>query len=249
MTTGYDDRLFIGTSGWSYKHWKERFYPAGLPHGKWLEYYTDHFNTVELNASFYRLPKRTTVRNWHKRTPENFKFTVKGSRIITHLKKLKNCEEQLGLFYEVFEPLKDKLALVLYQLPPSLHFAPELLDDFLESLPRHIEHVIEFRHQSWFNDETYAVLERNNAHFCISDYPGKEAPSVCVGDVAYLRFHGYKKRYGGEYPREHLSEVAKKICGWIKEKRRVFAYFNNDAEGFAVKNAKELKQLCRSILE
>ncbi len=237
-------RLFIGTSGWSYKHWKEKFYPEKLPQTKWLEYYAQHFNTVELNASFYRLPKEVTVKNWYKRTPENFKFTVKGSRVITHIKKLKDCKEAIDLFYRVFEPLKDKLALVLYQLPPSLHYNPELLEDFLKIIPGNISHVFEFRHKSWFVDGTYEVLEHHGAHFCISDYPGREAPPICVGDLAYLRFHGYKKRYGGEYPQEHLIDSARMICEWIKEGKEVFAYFNNDAEGYAVSNARELKEIC-----
>jgi len=245
----FEESLFIGTSGWSYKHWKDKFYPQGVPQSKWLEYYTEHFNTVELNASFYRLPKCETVVNWYKRTPADFKFAVKGSRVITHLKKLKDCEEPLELFYQVFEPLKEKLALVLYQLPPSLRYDPEVLENFLEVVPGSVAHVFEFRHSSWFNEETYAILDRHGAYFCVSDYPAREAPRVCVGDLAYFRLHGFKKRYGGEYPEEHLMEVGNTMCEWVKAGKKVFAYFNNDAEGFAVKNAKELQGICRKCLE
>ncbi len=244
-----DEKYFIGTSGWSYKHWKGRFYPDNVPQRKWLEYYTEHFNTVELNASFYRLPSEGTVKNWYKRTPEGFKFTVKGSRVVTHLKKLKDCKEQLDLFYGVFKFLEEKLAIVLYQLPPSLHYEPAVLKDFLKVLPADISHVFEFRHSSWFNEDTWKILGDYGAHFCVSDYPGKEAPRTCVGDLAYLRFHGYKKRYGGEYPSEYLADAGKLICHWVAEDKKVFAYFNNDAEGFAVKNAKELQEICRKELK
>ncbi len=238
------DRIFIGTSGWTYRHWRGRFYPEGLPQRRWLEYYTEHFNTVELNASFYRIPAENTVKNWYRRTPDKFRFAVKGSRIVTHLKKLKDCEETLKLFYRIFEPMGKKLGVVLYQLPPSIHYDPEVLARFLEALPRNIKHVIEFRHPSWFNNNTYEILEDNGAYFCVSDYPGREAPQICVGDIGYLRFHGYKKRYGGEYPPEHLAETGKIVRRWAEEGKMVFAYFNNDAEGFAVRNAKQLQEIC-----
>jgi uncharacterized protein YecE (DUF72 family) len=216
MPNTFANNVFIGTSGWSYKHWKDRFYPSEIPQRKWLEYYARFFNTVELNASFYRLPSEATVLNWYKRVPPGFSFTIKASRVITHLRKLKDCDDPLNLFYDRFAPLKEKLALIFFQLPPSLHFENVLLEKFLRLLSKNRKHVFEFRHPSWFNEETFELLGRYKSHFCIADYPGRETPVCCVGNCVYWRFHGYGKRYGGEYPVGYLSDVSEKINNWLK---------------------------------
>ncbi|MBN2019402.1 MAG: DUF72 domain-containing protein [Sedimentisphaerales bacterium] len=240
---GYEIR--IGTSGWYYDHWRGRFYPENLPKSNWLSYYTQKFDTVEINNTFYHLPQEQTLKKWQSAAPADFLFAVKANRYITHIKKLKDTKEELQRFSERIELLKKHLGPVLYQLPPMLHKNLKLLGSFLELLPERHKSIFEFRHESWYSDETFKLLDEFNAGFCIHDLVGKLTPKVITGNVIYIRFHGTSGRYAGNYSKPALSKWAK----WIKENCRnvtaVYAYFNNDALGHAVKNARTLKSLVR----
>lgn len=236
-------RLFIGTSGWSYPHWKGVFYPEGLSQGKWLEHYTKFFNTVELNVTFYRLVQSKTFQNWHKRTPKDFCFVAKGSRFITHIKKLKGINEPLGLFIDRVSGLKEKLAIVLWQLPPSFKKDLKRLKSLLKLLKKtETAQVFEFRNDSWFDKEVYGLLKDYNACLCIA-HSGRRFPCVkeITADFLYLRFHGGGSLYSSNYADKELKEwvaFAKKF-----KNKDIFAFFNNDAYGYAIKNALKFKKL------
>jgi len=231
----------IGTSGWTYSHWQGRFYPEDWPKAKWLEYYARNFDTVELNATFYRLPKVVTFENWFKRTPAGFLWAVKASRYITHIKRLTEADEPLKRFYDLVRHLGTKLGPLLFQLPPSLKYDADLVKTFLEHLDPSFRHAIEVRHPSWLNSEFFRQLEENNTAFCISDtagrYPFREE---ITADFAYIRLHGSRTLYASEYTQEELETWAKKIAGWGRE---TFVYFDNDFEGYAITNARQLKHL------
>ncbi len=226
----------IGTSGWSYSDWRGKFYPRGLAPGRWLAHYAATFDTVELNASFYRLPSPEQFAQWAAQVPDGFLFSVKASRQITHLHRLKDCEELLGHFCAAARSLGDNLGPVLYQLPPTLHFDPKLLAAFVALLPREPSQVIEFRHASWFCEDTFDILREHGISLCISDLPGCEAPMLVTAPPAYLRFHG-GKRYRDNYPVTALEKTAARLRAWSHEGTPSFTYFNNTAAGHAVRNA------------
>lgn len=234
----------IGTSGWYYDHWKELFYPAALAKSKWFEHYAGHFDTVEINNTFYHLPKEQTLQRWHDIAPEGFLYAVKANRYITHIKRLKDAAEPLQLFFERIRLLENKLGPVLYQLPPNLHKDLDLLGKFIKMLPREPPAVFEFRHESWYSDDTFELLTKANAALCIHDMPGKESPRIVTADTVYIRFHGTTGRYAGSYPKSALQNWAT----WLKEQAKgahsIYAYFNNDAQAHAIKNAKQLRELC-----
>ncbi len=231
-------KYHIGTSGWHYEDWRERFYPVKLAGPQWLKYYAGHFTTVELNYSFYRLPAENAWAYWRDSTPLGFIFAVKASRFITHVKRLKNTEEAVANFISRARLLQGKLGPILYQLPPSMKRDVEILEGFIEMLPADVRHVFEFRHDSWFDHEIYSSLERHNIGFCIYDMPGFRTPVVQTAPFAYVRFHG-SGRPGGLYSDEELQEYAVKIMGL--EAGEVYVYFNNDAQAFAVRNADMLR--------
>lgn len=234
---------YIGTSGWHYDHWRERFYPKDLGKPKWLEFYSRSFDTVELNNSFYHLPSEKAFANWRDSTPENFRFAVKVSRFITHIKKLKDCEEPLANFLNRARLLEGKLGPLLYQLPPNLHRNDGMLEAFLALLPGDLSHVFEFRHESWHTGEVFSLLRRYNAGLCIYDMPDYTTPVEATGDFAYIRFHGSEHMYGGCYSDEELSNWAQRIAGLGSGVKSVYIYFNNDIEGFAVTNARTLHRM------
>ena len=231
----------IGTSGWTYKHWQRIFYPVKWPRSKWLEYYTNHFDTVELNATFYRLPQRTTFENWEARTPDHFLWSVKGSRFITHTKRLKDPAQSLGRFYDATTGLGEKLGVILLQLPPSFGFDEKLFIDFCKKLNPDIRHTIEFRHPSWINDQVFGIMTEFNIAFCVSDtagrYPFIEA---ITSDFMYVRLHGSQDLYASLYSEEELYTWAQKINAWNRD---VFIYFDNDYKGHAINNAGRLKEI------
>ena len=235
----------IGTSGWHYAHWEGLFYPDKLPKSKWFEHYAQHFDTVEINNTFYQLPKLETFKNWHKQAPKDFLYTVKANRFITHIKRLKDPQETLERFFERVSILKENLGPILYQLPPSLHKDLDLLESFLKCLPKRRLSVFEFRHKSWFSDDTYELLNKFNVGFCTHDMPGIEVPRVVTADIIYVRFHGPTGRYQGDYSKSALQSWAQWITDHVKGKKAVFAYFNNDIHAYAVYNAKTLKQQFR----
>lgn len=250
----------IGTSGYSYNHWIEIFYPKDLPQTKWLSFYTKNFDSVELNVTFYHLPDKKVFENWYKNTPKDFTFAVKGSRFITHVKKLNDIEKPLKLFLSKTKFLKEKLGVTLWQFPANLHLATsdkrqgikiERLKKFLKLLKTQtqnsdLRHAFEFRNKTWFCQEIYDLLKKYNCALVISDslhFPYKEE---ITADFIYIRFHGGKALYSSEYKEEDLKNWALKIKKWGKQKKDVYCYFNNDAYGYATKNAKTLNKLTSS---
>ncbi len=236
----YDIR--IGTSGWYYNHWVGKFYPANLPKSKWFEYYAKQFDTVEINNTFYHLPKEKSVQRWYELAPKGFVYTVKANRYITHIKRLKDTSEPLERFFKMAGILKEKLGPVLYQLPPSLHKDLDLLKGFIRLLPKRGLSVFEFRHKSWYDVESLKLLDEKGAAFCIHDLAGLKTPRVITGDVIYIRFHGPTGRYAGNYTKKALQKWADWIKEHKKEVRSVYAYFNNDVAGHAIRNAKQIEE-------
>jgi uncharacterized protein YecE (DUF72 family) len=236
-------RYIVGTSGWHYDDWKGRFYPEKLPKARWLEFYAGHFTTVELNNTFYRLPSEDAFKNWYKSTPGGFLFAVKISRFITHIKRLKDTSEALQNFMSRAALLKDKLGPVLYQLPPGLHRDDDRLETFLSELPTGYRHVFEFRHESWLADGVYDILRRYHVGICVFDMPKLASPLLATVDFAYIRFHGRDSLYSSCYSDEELADWANRIAELAKYLDTVYIYFNNDIQGFALKNAETIKKL------
>ena len=236
-------RYIVGTSGWHYDDWRGRFYPKVLNKGKWLEFYAGNFTTVELNNTFYRLPSEKVFNNWYDSTPPDFVFSVKISRFITHIKRLKNTGEALQNFMSRVTLLKDKLGPILYQLPPTLHRDDEKLEVFLSDLPKGDKHVLEFRHESWLTDEVYDILRRYNVGICVFDMPDLSCPLLATADFAYIRFHGKDSLYSSSYSYEELADWAVKIERLAQNLDKIYIYFNNDIQGFAIKNAGKISEL------
>lgn len=235
-------RTYIGCSGFSYKDWKEKFYPKDVPQKKWLEYYASHFNTVELNSTFYRTPKTKTFEKWYNETPNDFRFSVKGSRYITHLKQLKEVGEYVDNFFRAIEPLKEKTGCILWQLPPKLKRNDERLEAFLKTLSSSHDHTIEFRNMSWFDEEVYKLLEKYNVALCLLSAPD-DLPEIVrkTGHSMYVRFHGKTEWYNYNYSYEELRTWYQKITAAQPDK--LYAYFNNDYEAYAAYNAQALNRL------
>ncbi len=239
--------LRVGTSGWQYKHWKGRFYPADLPTSEWLSYYTRHFDTVELNNPFYRQPERKTFEKWRRAVPDEFLFSVKLNRFITHLKRLNIEANSVERSYGTLAGLGPKAAVVLVQLPPRMKFDEERAGRFFKLVaPRRRRHAIEPRDASWFTDDALAFLRRRNIALVIGDTPRWPTHVAVTADFVYLRFHGPERLYASNYSDDVLREWAQRIRAWRGEGRDVFAYFNNDEQGFAVKNALRLRELALS---
>jgi len=244
-------KIYIGTSGFSYPHWgKGVFYPKDIPQAKWFEYYCQHFKTVELNVSFYRLPKKETFVNWRKRAGKDFVFSVKGSRYITHIKRLKDCQEPVKRFFEAAEPLGGLTSrevrphqVVLWQLPPRFRVNLERLSQFLKILPKNWRHAFEFRSSTWLTVKVYELLRKHNAAIVFQDSPGWPITNRITADFVYIRFHGRTHLYSSCYTENELKNWAKKIRSWQKRGLDSYAYFNNDALGHAVENAQKLRQL------
>jgi uncharacterized protein YecE (DUF72 family) len=232
----------IGCSGWNYGHWRERVYPKGLPPSRWLEHYATLFDTVEVNATFYRLPLRSSVARWVEQTPPGFVFTVKASRYLTHIKRLTDLGPGLERFYERIAPLvrSPKLGPVLWQLPERFHRDDERLGGALERLPPG-RHCFEFRHPSWFVAEVYGLLRAHGAALVIGDTPKRPFQTYeLTADWAFVRFHHGHRGRRGNYSEAELEEWARRIDRWRADVD-VYAYFNNDWEGFAVHNGRWLR--------
>lgn len=233
-------KYYVGTSGWVYPHWQNVFYPPKLARSKWLEFYTDHFPSVELNYSFYRLPSERSFSNWRDTSPDGFRFAVKVSRFITHIKRLKDIAEPLEIFISRARNLSEKLGPLLYQLPPNMYRNDELLERFLAILPHEFRHVIEFRHETWFDEKVFDILLRHNIGFCILDIPDLHCPLLATSDFAYFRFHGSSMLYLSSYSDDELDKWVKRIILLAEDLNAIYIYFNNDAGGFAVSNAQTL---------
>jgi len=240
--------LYIGTSGWIYHHWSGIFYPQDLSSVKWLDYYTGKFNTVEINNSFYQLPSRKTFQHWREIVPEGFIFSVKANRFITHMKKLKDAEQSVERFFNNVKVLKDNCGPILFQLPPRWKINPERLEMFLNNLPQGFKYAFEFRDTSWFNKEIYTILSSYNSAFCIYQFAGILSPREVTSDYVYIRLHGPElMAYRGQYSEEELSEWAKVICFWLKQKKEIYCYFDNDENAYAPRDAMRLKEMVEEL--
>jgi uncharacterized protein YecE (DUF72 family) len=233
----------IGCSGWQYAHWRRRFYPADLAQDRWLEFYTQRFDTVELNGSFYRLPERATFAGWAERLPEGFSMAVKASRYLTHVKRLREPREPLERLWSRALALGPRLGPMLYQLPPRWHRDEGRLEAFLAALPRGRAQAIEFRDRTWYAPEVKAALDAAGVALCLHDMPGSATEPAPIGPLAYVRFHGAGRRYGGRYSSQLLSAWARRLAAWSAGGLPCHVYFNNDANGHAVRDAERLRTL------
>ena len=232
----------VGTSGWSYNHWVPSFYPPELPRSEWLGHYVSHFDTVELNSSFYRLPFEGMVTGWNRRLPEGFHFVAKGPRRITHVQRLAGVEANLERFLARIEGVR-ALRVLLWQLPPSFRFDPERLEQFLALLPARMRHAFEFRHESWWREETKALLSRFGAAFASISHPRLPNDVVATSDFLYLRFHGTGRRlYDHDYSDSELLEWKARIEPHLPG-RNLYAFFNNDVRAIAPRNAARFREL------
>ncbi len=232
--------IYVGTSGFLYKNWVGDFYPPDLPRYKYFEYYVKFFNSLELNSTFYRFPKISTMRSWKYRIKGDFKLSIKANRIITHTKRL-NCDKNyLEDFLDIVSILEEKLGAILFQLPPSFKFNYERLKNFTNKLKPNLKYAIEFRHKSWYNDKTYEILKEKNIALVWHDF-NQEFIFEKTADFEYVRFHGYTGKYKGSYPDEVLKNVAEKLDN------EAFVYFNNTADKSAYKDAMRFKKIVEEI--
>ena len=250
-------KLYIGTSGWVYSHWEGIFYPEGLSRKDKLKYFAQHFKTTEINYSFYHLPKPFTYQNWYKQTPKDFIFSVKASRFITHtclagrqVKRLKEVKDAWKTFLENALNLKEKLGPILFQFPPNFSATEEnikRLEEFLTILRSRVscKYAFEFRHQTWCVQRIYELLKKYNCALVISDSPSFPRAEEITADFIYIRMHGSKILFSSKYTAQELKNLAQKIKKWQKKGLDVYVYFNNDAYGYAIENAKQLLKLCK----
>lgn len=241
--------LRIGTSGWNYKHWKGIFYPDDVAQKRWLQFYSEQYNTAEVNYSFYRLPKKETYEKWRLTTPDDFLFTLKCSRLITHTKRLNVLGDLWENFLSNSLVLENKLGPILCQFPESFQADASRLQEFLSTARNAVEHdleirlAVEFRHPSWFHKDIYRVLEKNNTALVIADSSEFPRHDVMTADFAYFRYHGPTRLFASSYSRSQMQEEAQKMRKCLRQNMDVFAYFNNDGFGFAIKNSLLLKDL------
>jgi uncharacterized protein YecE (DUF72 family) len=233
--------IHIGTSGWHYAHWRGVFYPERTAAASMLAFYAGRFDCVELNNSFYRLPSATAFRAWRDTVPEGFQFAVKGSRYITHVRKLREPAEPIARLTGVARELGDKRGPVLFQLPPRWRRNAGRLREFLEVLPRDWQSAWEFRDDSWLCEEIYDVLREYGAALCVSDMRGAVTPAIVTAGHAYVRLHGSSGAYSGRYSDQALGQWARQLVSWAAAGHAVWCFFNNDQHGHAVADAERLR--------
>lgn len=237
--------IHIGTSGWHYAHWEGKFYPKSVKKKDMLKYYSGHFHTVEINNSFYNLPKKKTFKDWAKQSPKEFVFAVKASRYITHMKKLKGPKRSVSKFLRRVDALGKKLGPIVFQLPPKWKCDAERLESFLKMLPKRkkYRYAFEFRNETWFRKEVYDLLKEHNAAFCIYDYNRRMSPKKLTADFVYLRLHGPDGAYKGSYSKRALAAWKRSFSSWKGKVKDIYCYFDNDQAGYAPKNAEKLEEM------
>jgi len=240
---GVATHLHIGTSGWAYPHWQGHFYPRSIRAENRLSYYASQFDTVELNNSFYALPRPELLLRWKAAVPPDFCFAVKASREITHRRRLRNAGVPLVGLLRAVEVLDEKLGPILFQLPPGFPMDAPLLAEFLALLPRTLRCAFEFRDPGWWRQEVYDLLARHGIAFCLFDLAGKAAPLEMTADFAYVRLHGAIKAYHDRYPADVLRAWAEQVANWRSTGRDVYFYFDNTEKGDAAHDALELRRL------
>jgi uncharacterized protein YecE (DUF72 family) len=234
--------VHIGCSGYNYREWKGFFYPEGLPQSKWLEFYCQQYNTVEINASFYKVPTVKSLTTWYEKTPEHFRFSLKANKVITHYKKFVETQTLITDFYDIAsEGLKDKLDCILFQLPPSLTYTPLVLDRIVDQLNPAFKNVLEFRHASWWNKEVYTRLKEHKLIFCITSYPGLPEEFIQTSETVYMRLHGNTELYKSNYSDKELKSFRDAMD--VSTVKDSFIYFDNTWGGNAIKNAKTMQKL------
>ncbi len=257
-------KLFIGTSGWVYGDWQGIFYPENLsskdynPPTTRLKYFSKHFKTTEINYSFYHLPRPSTYQKWYFETPNDFLFAVKASRFITHIKRLQGVKEAWNQFIENALYLREKLGPILLQFPPSFRADQtniKRLEEFLKFIRENslsnsrgfarLRMALEFRHKSWCDEKIYDLLKKNNVAWVIADSPRYPKAEIVTANFVYIRMHGSKILFSSKYTKKELSSLSQKIKKWLKQGLDVYCYFNNDAYGYAIENAKELLKFCK----
>ncbi len=236
--------LHIGTSGWNYSHWKGSFYPEELTQKEWFSHYLTRFSTVEINNTFYSTLSEDAAHTWNESAPENFHFSVKANRYITHMKKLKDPGDSLDRFFHSIRPLGSKTDVILFQLPPKWKVNADRLKRFIALLPDDYRYTFEFRDPSWFTDEVFRILSLNNSALCFYHLEGYTSPKEPTADFVYIRLHGpSEEAYRGRYTPGALSGWAGAISAWRKGGNDVYCYFDNDEKGYAPLNALELKKM------
>jgi uncharacterized protein YecE (DUF72 family) len=241
-------RMCVGCSGWNYKSWRTRFYPTTLPASQWLTWYAQRFHTVEINNSFYRLPAPETFAAWREQTPADFIFAVKASRFLTHMKQLRDPEEPLERLFSRARRLGRKLGPVLYQLPARLECDLGRLEPFLKALPPRVQHVIEFRHPSWYVPPVFERLEHHHVALCLHDKEGSTIHEPFLSPFIYVRFHGTSGHYHGSYADHVLKQWARRLAAASTDGRDVYAFFNNDVNAEATRDATTLKEETTRLL-
>jgi uncharacterized protein YecE (DUF72 family) len=238
------NQVYIGTSGWVYKGWEKTFYPEDISGKQHLEFYAMHFPTVEINATFYRLPTLKMVKGWRDRAPKHFVFAVKGSRYITHIRRLANLGGGVNKFIRRIQPLKEHLGPILWQLPPNFGKDTARLDRFLRKLPKTMQHAVEFRHRSWYEDaEAFDTLRKHNAAHVLLSSKAMPLNLAVTGDFIYIRFHGLEGGAAHDYTREELEPWAEVIRKSAAAGKPIYAYFNNDLNVRAPGNALMLMEM------
>jgi len=237
--------VYIGTSGWQYRDWRRSFYPEDVPQREWLEFYCRHFRTLELNNSFYRLPTAAAFAGWRLRTPKGFVMAVKMSRFLTHVKKLNDPREPVERFLQRASQLGPRLGPVLIQLPPRFEAVPVRLDQTLALFPGSVRIAVEFRDPSWFTEEVREILERHRAAYVLADSPRRRQPYWKTADWGYVRFHEGGATPVPCYGEDALARWAERLAELFAPDQDVFAYFNNDHNGCAVRDAGTFERLCR----
>ncbi|MBP3036436.1 DUF72 domain-containing protein [Arthrobacter sp. zg-ZUI100] len=241
--------LHIGTSGWSYNHWRNVLYPPGLPNRRWLETYAAEFDTVEYNGSFYRWPREPAFAVYRERLPEHYQFSVKAPRGLTHARKLREPEEWIGRISRCWNELGDKAGVLIVQLPPDLERDDARLDYFLATLPRGIKTAVEFRHPSWETQDVYDLLSRHDTAYTVMSGAHLPCNLVATASFVYVRMHGpdHEHLYAGSYRDADLRWWSERIREWQSQGKDVYVYFNNDGDGHAVRNARTLRTLLGEI--
>lgn len=235
--------IHIGTSGWHYKHWRGAFYPERLPASKWLDWYAERFDTVELNNTFYRLPPPGAIEEWRDSTPKHFCFAVKGSRFLTHMKKLKDPQQALEKFFGAIDPLEPKLGPILFQLPPLWQPDMDRFLHFLSCLPAGHRYAFEFRNPAWDIPPVFDLLRRHRAGYCMFHLAGVQSRMEITADFTYIRLHGPGGKYQGSYSEADLRTWARRIKRWRTQLKDIYVYFDNDDSGYAAQNAMQLKEM------
>lgn len=243
-TGGLKMKQWIGCSGWQYPEWEGIFYPKNLPKSRWFEFYASKFNTVEINYSFYHFPSEKTYQRWLAQAPKNFRYSIKAHRVITHYKKFKNTKKLIQDFYAKAESLEDKLGQILFQLPETFQYSEENLETILSQLNSKKPNVIEFRHSSWFQNKVQKAFQQNHITVCSVDAPKLPRQVMSSGKIFYLRMHGKKSWYKGNYTTSNLRDWLSAIEQ--KKFQQIWIYFNNDIGGYAPKNALSLNRLLQT---